>query len=122
MDETCFLPFAFFSIFYNVTFVQSKKIKTFITKILNFEAEKTFYKPKITCLGHYTSLVFPKRKKKFHIQPGCIITQVLKEILSRFRGQRNIKWSSDRPEQTGSLDNTNTPDISIKVNFNSLDY
>lgn len=53
-------------------------------------------------------------------------------MLGHFRGQRNIKWSSERPEQkkkrkerpeqTGNLDNTNTPDISIKVNFNSLDY
>lgn len=33
-----------FSIFYNVTFVPEEKDKTFITKILNFEAEKTFCK------------------------------------------------------------------------------
>ena len=44
MDETCFLPFEFISIFYNVTFVPEEKDKTFITKILNFEAEKTFCK------------------------------------------------------------------------------
>ena len=45
-----------------------------------------------------------------------------RDIESLLWPERNIKWSSDRPEQTGNLDNTNTPDISIKVNFNSLDY
>ena len=82
----------------------------------------------------YLQFVFPKRKKKFHIQPGCI-TQELERYwvpfvakgtssdhqkdLSKKKKERKKR---KRPEQTGNLDNTNTPDISIKVNFNSLDY
>ena len=98
-----FFVLHFFLVFFTMLLLsQRKKIKTFITKILNFEAEKTFYKPKIACLGHYTSFVFPKRKKKFHIQPGCIITQVLKEILSPFCGQRGT--SSDHQTDLSKLE------------------
>lgn len=48
------------------TFVPEEKDKTFITKILNFEAEKTFCKRILSNLGlgHYMPLVcFSKEKK-----------------------------------------------------------